>query len=652
VRALLAVVAVLALAAAAWWLLAREPEAPAAEAGAAVLTRAPDGDVDGAPRLPEAPAERPDETSPAAPALLVAEPPGARLQPAGRLRGRVLDAVGTPLPGARVDLAEDVTGPWVVGTERRLGRAETDAEGRFALQAIPADHAVALQLRHGLQRACFNGLAVPAEGVLDLGDIVLPAPAGLSGRVTDGAGAPLRGATALVGDLPALLDFIGQVLDPAGTPDVGSLPARLALGRAVTGVDGRFAFEGLQPGPLVVHLSSPGRPALLQPFVLAPGEQAERTFDLPPGGVIEGRVQAADGRPVPFALVGIKSDLGDEDEPSLQSFTNADTEGRFRLEGVPAGEFELTALARGYDRADVRVGGPGAGADAAPAPVSAGATGVVLVMRPLRALRATVLLPDGSPAPRFALDTLPLFEGFLGNLLGQPQLWRRETFGPAARGEALLRAPEEHRYIVVASGADGLLAPPFWFDAEDDGPDLAHIFSLQAPRVLRGRVTDEASGAPLPGAEVRVMLNDSPASDPDGPSFTDADGRFAIEASAGLPLGLHVSAAGHADLVQGVPEGRDDAIALALPAAGSLRVLIDPDAAPGPHAPCGVRVEALGSEAEGVEAHFVLGTCVFARLPPGLYEVRVDPEEWNGENVPDREGRVDVVAGRQAVIEL
>jgi len=650
VRALLAVVAVLALAAAAWWLLAREPEAPAGT-GAAVLTRAPAGDAPAAPQLPEPPAATPAAADAGGPSLLVAEPPGARLQPSGRLRGRVLDDAGAPLPGTRVELAEDVSGPWITGVERLLGRGETDAEGRFALDAIPADHAVALLLRHGLQRARFTGLAVPADGALDLGDLVLPAPVRLSGRVTDGAGAPLRGATALLGDLPAVQDFMGQVLGADSTPDLGSLPARLALARAVTGDDGRFTFDGLQPGPLMVHLSAPGRPVLLQPLLVASGEQAERAFDLPAGGAIEGRVLTPDGRPVPRALVAMDSELGDADEPSLWSVANADADGRFRLEGVPPGGFVLEALARGYEAVEVRVGGQVVG-EGAP-PVTAGATGVVLVMRPLRGLRATVLLPDGTPAPRFTLDALPLFEGFLGNLLNQPQLWRRETYGPAARGAALLRAPEEHRYIVVATGTDGLQATPFWFDAEDEGPDLAHTFSLQAPRVLRGRVTDAASGAPLPGAEVRLMLNDSPTSDPDGPSFTDADGRFTLEAPAGLPLGLHACAAGYADRVQGVPEGRDDAIELALSGAGSLRVLLDPDAAPGRHAPCSVGIQAIGRESKEVEAYGVVGTCLFTRLHPGRYEVRVNPEAWPGvEGRPVRIGQMDVVAGRQALITL
>jgi len=638
VRSLLAVVALLIVAAAAWWLLARTPEA-AEEPGGAVLTRAPDDGGPGGPELPSASAVEPANPEPAAPRLLVAEPPGARLAPCGRLRGRVVDPAGAPLPGTRVELAEDAEGPWITGTERVLGRADTDAEGRFAFDAIPADRAAALLVRRGLQRAWFTGLAVPADATLDLGDIVLPVPARLSGRVTDGAGAPLRGATALVGDLPALLDFMGQVLDPNGTYDLVGLPARLALGRAVTGADGRFVFDGLQPGPLVVHVSAPGRPACAQPMLLAEGEQAERTYDLAAGQSISGRAQTADGQPVQAVIMVNAEDVGEAQSSLWFAVASTDADGRFRVDGVPPGEQELKAHATGYVFDD-------SGTD-----VSAGATDVVVLMRPLRALRATVLLPDGSPAPRFALDMLPLYEGFLGNFLRQPQRWRRETFGPAARGQALLRAPAEERYIVVASGPDGLLATPIWFDAEDDDPQQAHTFTLGAPRVLRGRVTDAASGEPLPGAQVRIMLDESPATDPDGPSFTGADGRFTLEAPAGVALGLHVSAAGHADLVLGAPEGRDDAIELALRGAGSLRVLLDPDAGAGRHVPSRVHVALQSGDAEA-DADYVVDTCVFTRLPPGRYEVSVEQETWIGADPPDREGTVEVVVGRQALIEL
>lgn len=628
-------VLVLLLAAAGWWLLARPaPEVVGAPAG---LITAPAAAPRRAPELAPGPDDAEADVAAGlqdpAPAPILAEAPGAELAPRGSLRGRVLDAAG-PRASVRLELLEDLEGPWLRADERELARGASGDDGRFELTGIPADRATRLLLRDGLRRVVLEGLAVPADGALDLGDVLLSASAGLAGVVGDGQDEPLAGATVLLGDEDAVVDYIGHLLDASGLPaDLPDLPQRLAQARVDTASDGRFAFDGLLPGPCVLHVSAPGRRAVVRFLELQPGRRELLAVDLPAGERLEGRVQAPDGRAIPGAVVSANSDTElTRDHPAWMAAVRAGPDGRFRLEGLPAGDIALDAFAPGFAAEDDL------------GPVATGSRDTVIVLRPLPALRATVLAPDGSPAASFNLDGLPLFEGLLGNLLERAQTWRRESHGPSARGRALLRTPHEERTLVLASGPGGLRATPFWYQPDPQGADVAHTFHLREPRELRGRVT-AADGAPLAGAEVRVLLGEGPATDFDGPDFTDADGRFRVLAPRDVDVGVHVSAAGHVDQAQGVPEAADGDVRVVLQPAGSLRVLLGPDAA--------VRASEVELRRTGGERTQRIPRarhgCVFPRLAPGRYLVTVKPEGGQGEKLPARSATVEVVAGRQAV---
>ena len=172
-----------------------------------------------------------------------------------QVRARLVDARGTPLPGAVLAVREDV--------ERFAGVA--GADGRVELEitgALPlVRDALAGPLLAFVARAagCGESLryeAPPAGGVLELGELRLYPIGALGGIVRDLAGRPIAGAEVRL-TLPAL-----------GSAGIGGARARAslfgppyALGerRGTTDVAGRFAFEQVSEGAWRAWAGAPGR---------------------------------------------------------------------------------------------------------------------------------------------------------------------------------------------------------------------------------------------------------------------------------------------------------------------------------------------------------------------------------------------------------
>jgi hypothetical protein len=161
-----------------------------------------------------------------------------RLQPLSSVAGRVLDARGSPLPGAAVRILAVFRLPAAAGSapEVEVAALTTDGAGRFRFDRLLGGprHRFLVEVTAaghvGLHSAAFE--ASP-RGTPTLPDLALPEAATVSGTAVDRAGRPLADVRVRA-RLPAR----------AGADVLLQPPA------VVTAGDGHFLLRGLPAGPL------------------------------------------------------------------------------------------------------------------------------------------------------------------------------------------------------------------------------------------------------------------------------------------------------------------------------------------------------------------------------------------------------------------
>lgn len=220
------------------------------------------------------------------------------LQP-GSVAGRVTDgASGAPLAGVSVTSSS--------------GSTTTDGDGRYTLSGVPAGELLVTFSAAGY--ATIARSATVVGGATTTLDVALSPPGGVVGRITDStSGLPIPGAT------------VGY---PGGT--------------AVADADGRYAIAGLPAGPIQLTVGATGYVSTQVQTVVPSGSTATADVALTPSATyITGEVTDATSGVV---LVGATVQV--VGGPS----TTTDAQGRYRLD-VPAGSYDLTASATGYEPA-------------------------------------------------------------------------------------------------------------------------------------------------------------------------------------------------------------------------------------------------------------------------------------------------------------
>lgn len=294
-----------------------------------------------------------------------------------RLSGRVLsDETGDPLPNARVTLSPTVPGAPVVLTDR---------DGRFTLMAKPPVAVTARKSSYTHQEIDATAANTPLE-------FRLPRAAVVAGHVVDERGDPIAGARVMVKSAPAGTSpktrplLAANPTDDRGEYRIGSLPPGPVVVSLMTRGDvirreigpNQIAMmpsmrETFYPGTLseeqaeTMRLQS-GDERLTIDFVVPAGQtgdtfpQMMSPFDppeMPAGatGIIRGRVVSTDGRGVPRAevrtsiAVPVAPPIGTGAAAAIrprQVAVTADNDGRFALEGLPAGTFHITGQKLGY----------------------------------------------------------------------------------------------------------------------------------------------------------------------------------------------------------------------------------------------------------------------------------------------------------------
>ena len=466
----------------------------------------------------------------------------------GKIRGVVVGPDGEPAAGATVWGAE-------LAVSQPLNRRETTADeaGRFEFEADPGRWLVFARLGTLGGRIAFSELPTIEDGKESEPLTVRLRPWGsLRGKIVEAeTGKPVPGA-------------------------------RISLDNAVVldaDDEGRFTFEGLEPGSHEAYVVAPGlvRKRVLFDTTLRP--EAELEMSIPKGGTIAGRVLDEKGRPIPEAVVGLNTSGTILSGAAL--WERADAEGRYEWHGE---EYDrpnrLTASAPGFEgqELDDLIVSPSSdpltldfhlARDEQDAPAVEPST-------PLRDVAGTVRDGEGRPVVDVVVR------------------WGAQRSGSDVRTDAegrflLERVRAEGGIVSTIAPPERGLAPGF-VAVEADAEGLVAI-TLEPGRIARGRVVD-ASGAPIEGASVVPQI---PNPQPGWAGFvyleelrgrTDADGQFVLR---GLPRSLvqfDIVAEGYSALRReglaiGDAEDRERRNTIELLAGGALRGrVVDQDGEP------------------------------------------------------------------------
>ena len=420
-----------------------------------------------------------------------------RLKPGGRIAGTVRDRDGAPVTGARIYAfpPDDPHADWRVPPDSEF-TATANANGTYAIDGIALDAPYSV-------RARAPGHAWSA----DVEDVVATAAR------AEARADPVVRRVATV--------FV-RALDPTGRP---ARETEVELGGAGSALDGSGAcrFEGLPPGTFRVTATSPLYRKESRGVVVSEGETCEVRLVLDPAMSIEGLVVDADGRPLGDAAVEIEPTKGGPDVDRSTYAFRADAAGRFRIGGLDAGDYELSA-----DKGPLR---------SARARLRVPSTDVRLVCLPPASVTFRLLVPGGDPYT----------EGF--NVLV-------ETVRETHNHYVSLFAPDG------AATIDGLDAGPVRLLIHPDGwPPLETrgLLTVGASLPLGDLTLDEGvsiagvvrdlAGRPVAGATVDA-----------GPEATTGDdGRFVLrhlspgEAVIGVQAEGFLSAARRVHVVEGAP---------------------------------------------------------------------------------------------------
>jgi len=255
------------------------------------------------------------------------EPLEVRLDPSSDVSGRVVDAEGEPIPGARVEMTRSRSlemGNRAVMT-MMMASEETDRDGRFVFEDQEPG-VISLGARaSGYREAKRDNIEIPKGE--DLTGIELPLPPGavVEGRVLAPDGRPAIGAG--VGPVTESPDPMGGMLD-----------------RETSDGSGHFRLEGLEAGPVAIEARHPDYPRVVKDVELREGINVVE-LEFSGGHEVSGLVSDTAGRPVPGAslrLVAAGRFWGGGPE------TRSKGDGTFVMPGVQDGDYGLWAEAEGY----------------------------------------------------------------------------------------------------------------------------------------------------------------------------------------------------------------------------------------------------------------------------------------------------------------
>lgn len=257
-----------------------------------------------------------------------------------------------------------------------LGSGVTDREGKLTLAALPSLSVLVTTTASGFVKKTVE-LEVPPDG-LDAGTVELEPGAAVSGRVVDERGAPVAEADVDMGTMPML-----AFGDPAARTDAAGgfvIPDQPQSGELYLAA----RAEGFAAGqPTRLHLPPQGPVELL----LHRGRVLEgRVVDEATTGPVAGaRVEASQSQRRSMGGGGMTISFVSTGGGTV---AETDGDGRFRLEGLGVGAYDLKATARGFRETTLAVR---LAEGEAPRPVT-------VTLKAGLPLEGLILDPGGSPA--------------------------------------------------------------------------------------------------------------------------------------------------------------------------------------------------------------------------------------------------------------
>ncbi|WP_163989142.1 carboxypeptidase regulatory-like domain-containing protein [Pyxidicoccus caerfyrddinensis] len=499
-----------------WWATARKPEAPPA-----MVTETPGATPARArPEPSSTPPKEPQQAQvlPPTPAPLLRLPSARRTEaPAnapGAFSGRVVSATtGQGVPSAELTFA----GPSGAASTR------TDEAGSFRFMPD--------------QEGLWQLASIRADGFLPFGPDWGQSPVRLTAR-------PGSGVEGLLLALTPEESWTVRVEDPTGKPLSGA-QVRLLTGRSgetvlfptndefTTGAEGDIRLQA--PEGSTVEARHPGHaPARAELSSRLAGRRAVlrlKAVTSTASEVLAGRVVDESGTAIAGAGVRATKPRGTslpgaEDGSAPVAETLSDADGRFLLERLPPGRYDVFAEVLGRVSATVPK-------------VEAGRRDLTLTLTRGARLTGRVRDERGAPVASFQLE-LQLHRGPLEREFGSTLT----VVDPEGRFAVEGLAPGTYTLRVgsygLAPAAPTVTVPP---DAADVGPvDI----TLQPGARLEGQVVKRGGGGPIAGARVQVEGGVYGASlSTVFDAMTDTSGRFTLDGLAPGTLSLSVSAQGH-----------------------------------------------------------------------------------------------------------
>lgn len=258
--------------------------------------------------------------------------PGTRdlvlvLRAGSRVRGHVLDDAGQPVTKFHVRLQHEGKGMFARLGQDSQEQSFEDPAGKFAVGGLSDGGWKLWVSAENFASSAEQSLKLPEAPDAPECEVVLPRASRVSGRVLSAAGEAVAGADVRVdsGGPDWQRKLSGAPPDPEAQSDDG----------------GNFHLEGLRPGRVSLVASARdaarGEPVTLE--LVAGEEQKDVVLRLRNGGSISGEVYDEGGKP----LSGLTVQVTEMAQFSTH-MENTDGEGRFRLEHLVPGNYQVVAF--------------------------------------------------------------------------------------------------------------------------------------------------------------------------------------------------------------------------------------------------------------------------------------------------------------------